>query len=163
MLASTWQAFAHPLTCYSTTAGRRPLSLPLRTAQRRNLGGLGIFDPQYALRIGQNTAHNYATMKVGSMSGLSKHDQTNLLTITEPQSKRVPVRLRHRIEKASAAKQRKAKKQAKKVMNEDLQARKVLTGSRILNGAPRSKRTQESQISSRTRTKFYMRLRRSGD
>lgn len=39
-----------------------------------------------------------------------------MLTLTsEPKSKRVTVRLRHRIEKASAAKQRKAKKQAKKV------------------------------------------------
>lgn len=33
---------------------------------------------------------------------------------TEPKSKRTPVRLRHKIEKASAAKQRKAKKEAKK-------------------------------------------------
>jgi hypothetical protein len=35
--------------------------------------------------------------------------------ILEPTSKRQPVRLRHKIEKASAAKQRKAKKDAKKV------------------------------------------------
>jgi nuclear GTP-binding protein len=34
---------------------------------------------------------------------------------SEPKSKRVPVRLRHKIEKASANKQRKAKKLAKKV------------------------------------------------
>ncbi|KAF2656500.1 hypothetical protein K491DRAFT_767700 [Lophiostoma macrostomum CBS 122681] len=36
------------------------------------------------------------------------------MKVGKPTSKRVPVRLRHKIEKASAAKQRKAKKQAKK-------------------------------------------------
>ncbi|KAF2120963.1 P-loop containing nucleoside triphosphate hydrolase protein [Lophiotrema nucula] len=36
------------------------------------------------------------------------------MKIGKPKSKRVPVRLRHKIEKASAAKQRKARKQAKK-------------------------------------------------
>lgn len=40
-----------------------------------------------------------------------------LIVITEPKSKRVPVRLRHKIEKASAAKQRKEKKIAKKVQH----------------------------------------------
>jgi nuclear GTP-binding protein len=39
-----------------------------------------------------------------------------LTHIVEPKSKRVPVRLRHKIEKASAAKQKKAKKLAKKVL-----------------------------------------------
>lgn len=38
-----------------------------------------------------------------------------LIANLEPKSKRVPVRLRNKIEKASAAKQRKARKQAKKV------------------------------------------------
>jgi hypothetical protein len=33
----------------------------------------------------------------------------------EPKSKRTPVRLRHKIEKAGAAKQRKARKEGKKV------------------------------------------------
>lgn len=40
---------------------------------------------------------------------------TSLIATPEPKSKRVPVRLRNKIEKASAAKQRKARKQAKKV------------------------------------------------
>ena len=38
-----------------------------------------------------------------------------LTSCTEPKSKRQPVRLRHKIEKASAQKQKKAKKLAKKV------------------------------------------------
>ena len=43
-------------------------------------------------------------------------DPSAVLTpAAEPKSKRVPVRLRHKIEKASAAKQKKAKKLAKKV------------------------------------------------
>lgn len=37
------------------------------------------------------------------------------LKITVSKSKRVPVRLRHKIEKASAAKQRKSRKESKKV------------------------------------------------
>jgi len=40
--------------------------------------------------------------------------------VSEPKSKRVPVRLRHSIEKASAAKQRKVRKLAKKVGNADI-------------------------------------------
>jgi nuclear GTP-binding protein len=39
----------------------------------------------------------------------------NLKLLLEPKSKRVPVRLRNKIEKSSAAKQRKARKQAKNV------------------------------------------------
>lgn len=39
-----------------------------------------------------------------------------LICVVEPKSKRQPVRLRHRIEKASAQKQKKAKKLAKKVL-----------------------------------------------
>lgn len=40
---------------------------------------------------------------------------TVLIRYAEPKSKRQPVRLRHKIEKASAQKQKKAKKLAKKV------------------------------------------------
>ena len=60
------------------------------------------------------------TMKVGSkFSGrFSACDTADCFS--EPQSKRVPVRLRHKIEKASAAKQRKAKKEAKKVQQSNL-------------------------------------------
>jgi hypothetical protein len=52
----------------------------------------------------------------------------NILTGNlEPKSKRVPVRLRHKIEKASAAKQRKEKKAAKKVQQPRNNSRLVLT------------------------------------
>lgn len=41
--------------------------------------------------------------------------EKSLTEFVEPKSKRQPVRLRHKIEKASAQKQKKAKKLAKKV------------------------------------------------
>lgn len=44
----------------------------------------------------------------------------------EPKSKRVPVRLRNKIEKASAAKQRKAKKAAKKVCRSRIVQERIL-------------------------------------
>jgi hypothetical protein len=54
-------------------------------------------------------------MKVGSKFECHIMLAWSLIINAEPKSKRVPVRLRNKIEKASAAKQRKAKKLAKKV------------------------------------------------
>lgn len=54
-------------------------------------------------------------MKVGSKNRREKIAFGTTDTKPEPKSKRVPVRLRHKIEKASAAKQKKARKLAKKV------------------------------------------------
>lgn len=50
-----------------------------------------------------------------------------LIPVIEPKSKRVPVRLRNKIEKKSAEKQRKAKKAAKKVCMMRKYARRSLT------------------------------------
>lgn len=54
-------------------------------------------------------------MKVGSKLHSLPNLSTLLTSNKEPKSKRVPVRLRHKIEKASAAKQKKERKLAKKV------------------------------------------------
>ena len=54
-------------------------------------------------------------MKIGSKWNRHRSSSYVLTVREEPKSKRVPVRLRNKIEKASAAKQRKAKKLAKKV------------------------------------------------
>lgn len=55
------------------------------------------------------------TNKPGSESLLFEINLRSLRKIAEPKSKRTPVRLRHKIEKASAAKQRKQRKLAKSV------------------------------------------------
>lgn len=80
-------------------------------------------------------------------------------------SKRVPVRLRHKIEKASAAKQRKQRKLAKKVLPLLLaQLCTILLHTnaayRTLSGAPRSRRTPVSPTCSRTRIRSSTRSKR---
>jgi nuclear GTP-binding protein len=73
-------------------------------------------------RIACNLAMAGSINKPKSESPLANKQQTSYPTswlkcdplCTEPKSKRTPVRLRHRIEKASKAKQRKARKEAKK-------------------------------------------------
>ena len=65
----------------------------------------------------QRQHHNtqwQATSQAVSPFSLYKFNQPLILFTTEPKSKRTPVRLRHKIEKASVAKQRKGRKLAKK-------------------------------------------------
>lgn len=52
-------------------------------------------------------------------------------------SKRVPVRLRHKIEKASVAKQKKAKKQAKKVFTQNLETCGIGSALTVIFTEPR--------------------------
>ena len=65
-----------------------------------------------------------------------------MLIQTEPKSKRTPVRLRHKIEKAGAAKQRKQRKLAKKVCQDSAVSEKSCAAYqicgyvRIPNGGP---------------------------
>jgi hypothetical protein len=63
-------------------------------------------------------------------------DMANILAVSK--SKRTPVRLRHKIEKASAAKQRKLRKEAKKVCQPFSFVDSIpdISLGRIRNGSP---------------------------